>query len=127
MVSITCAKHDSTYLRTNTRGAIFRSTYHYRVQEGPDKIDYTRARASEHLLLLVVYACLSMNVPAYLPWFRALSSKPCPGARCKMIGAMPSDFMVFEVSEQPKAVFEEDEEPAATADGNASKWDVNHR
>lgn len=42
-----------------------------------------------------------------------------------MIGAMPSDFMVFEVSEQSKV--EEDEEPAVAADGDTSKWDVNHR
>lgn len=60
-----------------------------------------------------------------LPLVCAFSCQPCPGARCKMIGAMPSDFMVFEVSEQSKV--EEDEEPAVAADGDTSKWDVNHR
>lgn len=49
----------------------------------------------------------------------------CPGAKCKMFGAMPSDFMVFEVNEQPQV--EEDDDQAATLDVNASKWDVNHR
>ncbi|CAM9275025.1 unnamed protein product [Scytosiphon promiscuus] len=48
----------------------------------------------------------------------------CPGARCKMFGAMPSDFMVFEVNEQPQV--EEDEGQPATLDVHASKWDVNH-
>lgn len=44
-----------------------------------------------------------------------------------MFGAMPSDFMLFEVSEQPDV--EEDEEHSVTTSdaNNDSKWDVNHR
>lgn len=39
---------------------------------------------------------------------------------------MPSDFMLFEVSEQPD-VEEDEEQSVTTSDANASKWDVNHR
>lgn len=43
-----------------------------------------------------------------------------------MFGAMPSDFMVFDVSERPKE--EEDEDQTTTSsDVNTSEWDVNHR
>lgn len=42
-----------------------------------------------------------------------------------MFGAMPSDFMLFEVTEQPDV--EEDEESVLTSDANTRKWDVNHR
>lgn len=43
-----------------------------------------------------------------------------------MFGAMPSDFMLFEVSEKPDV--EEDEvHSVTTSDANDSKWDVNHR
>ena len=43
-----------------------------------------------------------------------------------MFGAMPSDFMLFEVSEQPD-VEEDEEHSVETADDSDSKWDVNHR
>ncbi|CAB1121297.1 unnamed protein product [Ectocarpus sp. CCAP 1310/34] len=43
---------------------------------------------------------------------------------CKMFGAMPSDFMVFEVSEQPQE--EEDEDQSTSTLDASTKWDVNH-
>lgn len=43
-----------------------------------------------------------------------------------MFGAMPSDFMLFEVSEQPE-VEEDKAHSVTTSDANDSKWDVNHR
>lgn len=38
---------------------------------------------------------------------------------------MPSDFMVFEVSEQPQE--EEDEDQSTSTLDASTKWDVNHR
>ncbi|CBJ27259.1 flagellar associated protein [Ectocarpus siliculosus] len=55
---------------------------------------------------------------------RVSSRKACPGTRCKMFGAMPSDFMVFEVSEQPQE--EEDEDQSTSTLDASTKWDVNH-
>lgn len=43
-----------------------------------------------------------------------------------MFGAMPSDFMVFDVSEQLKVEQDEDQR-STSSDVNTSKWDVNHR
>lgn len=42
-----------------------------------------------------------------------------------MFGAMPSDFMVFEVTEQPQE--EEDEDQSTSTLDASTKWDVNHR
>eukprot|EP00752_Nemacystus_decipiens_P001778 g1718.t2 len=56
---------------------------------------------------------------------QAHGDKACPGARCKMFGAMPSDFLLFEVSEQPD-VEEDEDHSVETSDANDSKWDVNH-
>lgn len=68
-----------------------------------------------------------MGWPAQaIPVFRKFVSQACPGARCKMFGAMPSDFMLFEVSEQPD-VEEDENHSVATDDASDTKWDVNHR
>eukprot|EP00903_Cladosiphon_okamuranus_P005365 g5358.t2 len=58
---------------------------------------------------------------------QAHGDRACPGARCKMFGAMPSDFMLFEVSEQPDVDVEENEvHSVTTSDANDSKWDIHH-
>ncbi|CAM9544373.1 unnamed protein product, partial [Ectocarpus sp. 12 AP-2014] len=64
------------------------------------------------------------DYPSVLNSLRVSSRKACPGTRCKMFGAMPSDFMVFEVSEQPQE--EEDEDLSTSTLDASTKWDVNH-
>lgn len=45
-----------------------------------------------------------------------------------MFGAMPSDFMLFEVSEEPSAEEEEAEDQQNnTSDLDVSKWDLKRR
>lgn len=49
----------------------------------------------------------------------------CPGAKCEMTGAMPTDFLLFEVGEEPAEESVDDEENVAPDSQN--KWTINNR
>lgn len=44
-----------------------------------------------------------------------------------MFGAMPSDFMVFEVGEEPQVEEDENDEASSTPVVDSTKWDIKRR